>query len=77
MQIVKSVQNGVKDLTYCASMRLFTRMPPHVNDQHVLSLEGLFLPRAAPPLTHERLLVGPDVILVQVLETEICDKKIS
>jgi hypothetical protein len=42
-----------------------------VNDQHVLSLEGLLLPTAFLPLANEGLLVHPDVVVVQVLKTEI------
>ena len=53
---------------YRAVMRLFSCVPSHVNDQHVLRLEGLLLPGAALPLTHEGLLVAADVLVVQVLQ---------
>ncbi len=49
-------------------MWLFTRVPPHVHDQHVLGLEGFLLARTVLPLAHEGLLAGADVILVQMLD---------
>ena len=49
-------------------MRFFSSVSPHMHDQHVLRLEGLLLSAAVFPLTDERLLVHPDVVVVQVLE---------
>jgi hypothetical protein len=49
-------------------VRLLPRVPPHVHDEHVLRLERLLLPRAPDPRAYERLLVGPDVVGVQVLD---------
>lgn len=42
-------------------------MPPHMHDEHVLSLERFFVPRAADPATYEGLLTGVDVVGVDVL----------
>ena len=59
------------DGTYSASVRFLPRVPSHVNDEHVLRLEWLLIPRAADPLADERLLVGPDVVHVQVLKAGV------
>ena len=53
---------------YRAVMWFLSGVSPHVDDQHVLRLEGLLLPGAALPLTHEGLLVAADVLIVQVLK---------
>ena len=58
-------------MVYRASVRFLPRVPSHVNNEHVLRLEGLLLPRAADPLADERLLVGPDVVHVQVLKAGV------
>lgn len=52
---------------YCAFMRLLPCVAPHVDHQHVLRLEGLLLPRALLPATHELLLLAVDVVVVDVL----------
>ena len=57
--------------TYCASVRFLPGVPSHVNDKHVLRLEWLLVPGAADPLADERLLVGPDVVHVQVLKAGV------
>ena len=61
--------------TYRALVRFLSRVAPHVDDEHVLRLEGLLLPRAASPLAHEDLLVHGDVIVVQMLKKR--DKSLS
>ena len=58
-------------LTYGASVRFLPSVSPHVNDEHVLCLKRLLLPRATDPLADERLLVGPDVVHVQVLKAGV------
>ena len=58
-------------VTYSASVRFLPRVSPHVNDEHVLCLKRLLLPRATDPLADERLLVGPDVVHVQVLKAGV------
>lgn len=50
-------------------MRLFAGVPAHVDHQHVLRLEGLLLARAGAPPAHETLLVGVDVVVVDVLQS--------
>ena len=55
-------------LTYRASVWFLPSVPSHMDDQHVLSLEWLLLPRAIFPLTNERLLVSPNVVIVQMLK---------
>jgi hypothetical protein len=71
-QELRSVYRGINKqiVAYCASMWLFSRVPPHVDDEHVLRLEGLLLPAAVLPLADERLLVQADVVVVQVLGTQ-------
>lgn len=49
-------------------MRLLTRVPAHVDNQHVLGLEGLLLSRAGLPAAHELLLLPVDVLVVNMLE---------
>lgn len=39
----------------------------HVNHQHVLSFEGLLLPRTVVPAAHELLLLSVDVVIIDVL----------
>ena len=58
-------------------MGLFSRVPPHVYDQHVLRLERLLLPRAVPPLAHKVLLVRPDVVAVQVLHELVLSAELA
>lgn len=52
---------------YGTLVRFFTGVPSHVHDQHVLSLEGFFLPRALLPAANKALLVGVYVIVVDML----------
>lgn len=49
---------------------LLSGVPAHVHHQHVLSLEGLLLPRAVLPAADELLLLPVDVIVVDVLVEE-------
>lgn len=49
-------------------MWLLTRVSAHVNNQHVLGLEGLLLSRAGLPAAHELLLLPVDVFIVDMLE---------
>lgn len=51
-----------------ALVRLLTRVPAHVNNQHVLGLEGLLLSGAGLPAAHELLLFSVDVLIVDMLE---------
>lgn len=39
----------------------------HVNHQHVLSFEGLLLPRTVVPAAHKLLLLSVDVVIIDVL----------
>ena len=55
------------DWTYSASMRFFAGMSSHVHYEHVLSLKRLLLSGTILPLTNEGLLVGPDMVVVQML----------
>lgn len=48
-------------------MWLLTRVSAHVNNQHVLGLEGLLLSRAGLPAAHELLLLPVDVLIVDML----------
>lgn len=48
-------------------MRLLTRVPAHVDNQHVLGLEGLLLSRAGLPAAHELLLLPVNVLVVDML----------
>lgn len=50
-----------------ALVRLLTRVPAHVDNQHVLGLERLLLSRAGLPATHELLLLPVDVLVVDML----------
>ena len=52
---------------YRAFVGFFAGVPSHVHDEHVLGLEWLFLPRALLPAADEALLVGVNVIIVDVL----------
>lgn len=52
-------------------MRLLTRVPAHVDNQHVLGLEGLLLSRAGLPAAHELLLLPVDVLIVDVLQGRV------
>ena len=64
-------------LTYRASVWFLSRVPPHVYDQHVLSLERLLLPRAVLPLTNEGLLAVTDVIVVEMSDQAVLSTEIS
>lgn len=50
-----------------ALVRLLTRVPAHVDNQHVLRLEGLLLPRAGLPAAHKLLLLPVNVLIVDML----------
>ena len=54
--------------THRALVRLLPGVPAHVNDEHVLCLERLFLAAAFPPLADKRLLVCVDVVVRNVLK---------
>ncbi len=58
-------------------MRLLPRVPPHVHDEHVLRLERLLLPGAAAPLADEGLLVGADVVAVQVADEHVLAAEVA
>lgn len=48
-------------------MWFLPRVAAHVNHQHVLSFEGLLLPRTLLPAAHELLLLPVDVVVIDVL----------
>lgn len=50
-----------------ALVRLLTGVPAHVDNQHVLGLEGLLLSGAGLPAAHELLLLPVDVLIVYML----------
>lgn len=56
--------------TYSAFVRFLPSVPPHVNHQHILSLEWLLLTTTLAPATHKRLLIGLDMVLVYMLEEQ-------
>lgn len=58
-------------------MRFFTRVSPHVNDQHVLRLERLFIARTRLPSTHKRLLVAMNVVGVDVSDEFVLGEKLE
>ena len=49
-------------------MRFLARVPAHVDDQHVLGLEGFLFAGAFLPAADETLFVGVDVVVVDVLD---------
>ena len=49
-------------------MRLLARVPPHVNDEHVLGFERFFVAGTFLPAADEAFLVGVDVVVVDVLD---------
>lgn len=51
-------------------MRLLPCVTPHVDHQHVLSLEGLLLARTLLPAAHKLLLLTVDVVVVDVLRRQ-------
>ena len=53
--------------THRALVGLLARVSAHVHHQHVLRLEGLLLPCAGLPATHELLLLPVDVLVVDML----------
>lgn len=57
--------------TYGALVRLFTRVPAHVNDEHVLSLERFLVARTLAPAADKALFVCVDVVVVDVLDEVI------
>lgn len=53
-----------------ALVGLLSSVPSHVHHQHVLSFEGLLLPRAVLPAADKLLLLPMDMIIVDVLVGE-------
>lgn len=49
-------------------MWLLPRVPPHVDHQHILGLEGLLLAGTLLPAAHKLLLLAVDVVVVDVLK---------
>lgn len=56
-------------------MRLFPRVPAHVDDQHILGLEGPLLARTLLPVAHKLFLLAVDVLVVDVLHGMEGEKK--
>lgn len=54
-------------VTHRALVWFLPRVSAHVNHQHVLSFEGLLLPRTVLPAAHELLLLSVDVVVIDVL----------
>lgn len=54
-------------ITHRALVWFLPRVPAHVYHQHVLSFEGLLLPRTVVPAAHELLLLSVDVVIIDVL----------
>lgn len=52
--------------THRTLVGFFAGVPSHVHDQHVLSFERFFLPRAFLPPANEALFVRVDMIVVDV-----------
>ncbi len=50
-------------------MRLFSSMSSQMNDQHVLGFKGFLLSSAILPLANEVLLVGSDMVIVEMLQS--------
>lgn len=55
-------------MSYRALVRLFAGMPSHMNDQHVLGFKRFLVARTLFPATDKALLVGVDVVVVDVLD---------
>ncbi len=53
---------------YRALVRFLSCMPSHVNHQHVLGFEGLFVTRTFLPATYKTFLVSVDVIVVDMFD---------
>ena len=53
---------------YRALVRFLSCMPSHMNYQHVLSFEGLFVTRAFLPATNKTFLIGVNMIVVDMLD---------
>lgn len=49
-------------------MWFFARVPPHMNNKHVLRLEGFFLPRAPFPPANKALFIHMNVVSVDMLD---------
>lgn len=58
---------GSSVFTHRALVWFLPSVPPHVNHQHVLGLEGLLLPGTLLPAAHELLLLPVDVVVIDVL----------
>lgn len=58
-------------------MRFFARVSSHVNDQHVLRFEWLFISRACLPSTHKRLFITVNVIGVYMANEFILREKLE
>lgn len=67
--------SGSPHPTYCALVGLLSRVAPHVDDEHVLSLKGPLLSRAVTPVAHKLLLLPMDVFVVNVLQRQGRDAK--
>lgn len=60
-------REAARRFTHRALVWFLPRVAAHVNHQHVLSFEGLLLPRTLLPATHELLLLPVDVVVIDVL----------
>ena len=61
---------------YRALVRLLASVPPHVHDEHVLGFERFLVARALLPAADEALLVGVDVVVVDVLDQVVLRREI-
>lgn len=62
-------------LTHGALVWLLSRVPAHMNHQHVLGFEGPLLSRALLPVTHKLLLFSVNVLIVDVLQSKQIGRK--
>ena len=53
--------------TYSTFVRFFASMSSHMNHQHILGLERLLFPATLTPATYKSLLVGLDMVLIDML----------
>lgn len=63
----KCEPGGGGSITHRALVWFLPRVSAHVNHQHVLSFEGLLLPRTVVPAAHKLLLLSVDVVIIDVL----------
>ena len=54
-------------LTYSTFVRFLASMSSHMNHQHILGLERLLFPATLTPATYKSLLVGLDMVLIDML----------